>query len=217
MRTFTTKADVQSFKDTNGISPTTQYYYRIRAIVNDGAPNPYTDSVNTFSLADNENVVDNKSLGATITGGWTSNIDSANAIGGEFLTATTSGTKTVTFTPDLAATGTYFIYVHSISGKSHATNATVQLLSDGDVKKTFTVNEQTNNGYVYLGSFKLDKGTAASVRVVNTGANGLVVADAARFQRTSTSAASVQVAASTSSANLFSENSLIKTEPSVVL
>ena len=49
-----------------------------------------------------------------------------------------------------------------------------------------TINERVNNGYVFLGAFKLGKGTGTSVRIRTTGANGTVVADSVRFQRTST-------------------------------
>ena len=148
VRTFTVKTNVSHFKDTTGLSPTTQYFYKVRANVDDGAPNPSTDAVNTFTLADNENIVDNRSLGATIVGGWTFTSDTQNAIGGDYLAATPKGTKSVTFTPDLSADGTYFVYVRSIKGTGNATNAKVQLFSGGDVKKSFTVNQRTNNGWV---------------------------------------------------------------------
>jgi hypothetical protein len=182
VQTFTTKANVSHFKDL-GLSAGTQYFYQIRANVNDGAPNPSTDIVNTFTLASAENIVDNRSLGATIKGAWTLHTDTTNAIGGDYLSTSPANTKSVTYTPDLDADGSYYIYVRSIAAKGNATNTQVQLLSDGDVRKTFTVNQRTNNGWVLLGQFNLNKGTGTSVRIVNTGANGTVVADAVRFQR----------------------------------
>ena len=209
VRTFTVKTNVAHFKDTTGLSPTTQYFYKVRANVDDGAPNPSTDAVNTFTLADNENIVDNRSLGATIVGGWTLTSDTQNAIGGDYLAATPKGTKSVTFTPDLSADGTYFVYVRSIKGTGNATNAKVQLLSGGDVKKSFTVNQRTNNGWVLLGSFKLPKGTATAVRVVNDGADGTVVADAVRFQRNSTSTAAYTPSSVAAMPNLFSSANVV--------
>src|SRR5439155_24895757 len=50
---FKVKTNVVHFKDT-GLSTTTHYFYKVRAIVNDGAPNPSTDAVDAFTLAANE-------------------------------------------------------------------------------------------------------------------------------------------------------------------
>jgi hypothetical protein len=178
--------NVAHFKDTT-VQPTTQYFYRVHAKVNDKLPNPSTPAVNAFSLAANETVVDNRTPSTAIQGPWTLKSDPTNAFGGDFLMASPTGiSKSVTFTPNLADAGNYFIYVHSIKASGNATNVSVELLSDGDVKEHFTIDERTNNGYIFLGSFKLSRGTSTSVRIRTTGANGTVVADSVRFQRTST-------------------------------
>lgn len=177
---------VAHFKDLT-VAPTTQYFYRVHAKVQDKKPNPSTPTVSAFSLAANETVVDNRTPSTAIQGPWTLKNDPTNAFGGDFLMASPGGiTKSVTFTPNLTDAGNYFIYVHSLKASGNATNVSVELLSDGDVKKSFEINERTSNGYIFLGAFKLSKGTGTSVRIRTTGANGTVVADSVRFQRTST-------------------------------
>jgi hypothetical protein len=206
LRTFRVKEKVTTFKDTNGLESRTQYFYKVAAIVNDGAPNPTSDIRAAVTLAPNEVVVDNRSTnGVKIVGGWSLITEASDSFGGDYLTATPSATKSVTFTPSLPVGGRYYVYVRAIKSTKNATNTPVDLVEDGDVKKTIVVNQQKASGWVLLGQFDFDKGTHSGVRIRNTGANGKVVADAVRYQRISTAASGIKVAATAAkSTSLFS-------------
>ncbi len=183
--TFKVGAGITNFRDT-GLTPTTQYFYRIRTDVNDGAPNPPTNVVNAFTLASNEVIADNRSSNTVVDGNWTG-VASSDAYAGDYLeTPASGGDKSVTFTPFVSDAGSYFVYVRAIAGTGNATNTPVDLIVNGDVKKSFSVNQQASTGWVLLGRFNLSQGTVTSVRIGNSGANGRVIADAVRFQRTAT-------------------------------
>jgi hypothetical protein len=182
--TFKVGAGVTHFRDT-GLTPTTQYFYRIRTNVNDGAPNPPTDVINAFTLAGNEVIADNRSSSTVIDGNWTG-VASSDAYAGDYLETPATGNKSVTFNPHLDDAGSYFIYVRAIAGSGNATNTPVDLLINGEVKKSFLVNQRSSTGWVLVGQFNLAKGNSTSVQIRNNGANGRVIADAVRFQRTAT-------------------------------
>jgi len=130
-------------------------------------------------------VVDNRSSnGVKIVGGWTLVDDAPTSFGGDYLAGSPSGTRSVSFTPNLPSSGTYNLYIRGVKSSSNSSRTLVDILVNGGVKKTFTVDQRSKSGWVQLGQFDFGKGSLTSVRIRNTGADGTVVADAVRFQRT---------------------------------
>ena len=127
------------------------------------------------------NIVDDTQ--ATLTGTWTPSTFTPGYYGAGYLSDgnTGKGTKTATFTPDLAAAGTYQVFARWTAGASRAANVPFDILHNGTTD-TVTVNEQANNGvWVLLGTFSFAAGAGGNVTVRTTGTNGYVIADAVEF------------------------------------
>lgn len=110
---------------------------------------------------------------ATTTGEWT------DASGGGYFHDNNDGkgTKTITYTPNLPADGTYDVYVYWRKNPNRATNVPVEIVSPAG-KKSVTLNQREKGGWQKIdsGSFKAGKGN--SLIISNKGTNGHVIADA---------------------------------------
>ncbi|WP_346320129.1 FAD-dependent oxidoreductase [Chitinophaga sp. YIM B06452] len=104
-----------------------------------------------------------------------------------FEAAKGSQQSSVRFTPDVLKAGTYkvYTYVPKVPGLSSSTQITV---FDGKKEKkvpytaaSVRVQGQTSGEWVELGSHTLPKGNKAYVEISNTGADGVIVADAVLF------------------------------------
>jgi uncharacterized repeat protein (TIGR02543 family) len=94
---------------------------------------------------------------------------------------TGKGTKSVTFTPNLPATGQYQVAIRYTAGTNRATNVPVDIISAAGTS-TATVNQQINGGqWNVLGTYAFNAGTTGKVQFRNAGTNGYVIADAVRF------------------------------------
>jgi hypothetical protein len=155
------------------------YYYRVRAY-NTAGNSPATGTSAT-TLTPGEKIVDSRD--ASLKGTWGTTASSTNGtVNGSYIVNDTTSFARATFTPTLDYADAYFVYLRFPSSPANATNVPVDIIIDGEVKKTVIVNQQTSDdGYVLLGKFNLPVGDRTSVRVRNTGANGIVAADAVRF------------------------------------
>ncbi len=92
------------------------------------------------------------------------------------------GTKSVSFTPDLAA-GTYRVSLAWVANANRATNVPVTV-DHADGSATVVVNQtQAGGQWNELGVFTFDSGGTQGVTIATTGTNGYVVADGVRFER----------------------------------
>jgi hypothetical protein len=138
-----------------------------------------------------ETVVDNlSSSGVTLTGSWTASSSVTGYIGTDYLHDSNTGTstsKSVRFTPTLPTADNYEIFLRWTSFANRATNVPVTITHAGG--STVTSVNQTLNGSTWysVGTYAFDPATSGSVTVHNTGANGFVIADAARFVPTTSS------------------------------
>ena len=139
-----------------------------------------------FNNPPTEVVVDNgDASGVTLTGAWTTAADTAGFYRANYLHDgnATKGAKSVRFTPTLARTGNYDVYLWWIAGVDRASNTPVDLVYAGGTT-TVTIDQRTGGaGWVKLNAVPLlmSAGTTGSVVVRTTGTDGFVVADAARF------------------------------------
>lgn len=105
------------------------------------------------------------------------------------------GTKSIRFTPNLPAAGDYDVYLRWTTNANRATNVPVAVTSTAGTN-SFMVNQQSNNAvWVKITTANFAAGSAGSLLISNTGTNGYVIADAARWVAVG-SAAHVQVVAS---------------------
>ncbi|RYD23343.1 MAG: FAD-dependent oxidoreductase [Verrucomicrobiaceae bacterium] len=129
-------------------------------------------------------VVDNTdSARVTITGAWTSGDSSAGFIGSNYLhdDYTGQGTKQVLYSPPAAVTGMQRVFLRWTSHTNRASNVPVRII-DSKGTRTVLVNQKNNGGkWNLLGIFS----GVTSVTVMNTAANGYVVADAVGFSSVS--------------------------------
>lgn len=129
-------------------------------------------------------VVDNTdSARVTITGAWTSGDSSAGFIGSNYLhdDYAGQGTKQVLYSPPASVTGMQRVFLRWTSHTNRASNVPVRII-DSKGTRTVLVNQKTNGGkWNLLGIFS----GVTSVTVMNTAANGYVVADAVGFSSVS--------------------------------
>lgn len=132
---------------------------------------------------DNGIIVDNRDTGSvTITGGWSTSKSTYGYLGADYHHDGGSGTgKTFKFTPNLPAAGSYEVFARWTSESNRASNARYIVAHAGGTTNVDR-NQTTHNGmWRSLGVFNFNAGTSGSVTLGNTGANGVVVADAVSF------------------------------------
>jgi hypothetical protein len=179
VKTFTVPADTSKFKNM-GLLANYQYYYKVKAIMPVGAAaSPVSPKKTAFTTASNEVIVDNaQSKFVTVDGTWDP-VNSTDGWSTDYLVST-DDSATVTFTPRVPTTGKYFVYARWVPGSDRASNASVTVAG-----KPLIVDQRKGTGWQLLGTYALNKGTGTSVVFDAAGANGVVVADAVRFQMTS--------------------------------
>ena len=97
---------------------------------------------------------------------------------------TGKGMKTITFQPDLPASGRYEVWLAYSPGSNRSTNVPVTVFSaDGEklIRVDMQKNPPLNGRYISLGQFKCEKDGQSFVLVSNEGTKGTVTADAVTF------------------------------------
>ena len=130
-------------------------------------------------------VVDNGdgSPGVSLQGTWSTSVYAAGYCRTNYLhdQNTAKGAKSVTFRPDLSASGTYMVSVWYPAQPINATNVPVDIVS-ADGTNTVRVNQQLNGGqWVLLGTNRFNAGTNGCVTIRTAGTASYVMADAVKF------------------------------------
>jgi hypothetical protein len=168
-----------------GLLSNQPYYFRIAAN-NGGASSGFTSGVGPFNtltatVVPSTVIVDNTA--ATTTGAWTASTLTPGFFGSNYVSDgnTNKGNSSITFTPNLTASGTYQVFARWIASSTRATNVPIDINSASGTT-TVTVDQTKNNAvWVLLGTFTFTAGTSGSVTIRNTNTNGYVVADAVEF------------------------------------
>jgi hypothetical protein len=119
-------------------------------------------------------------------GAWGSSTYHRNYIGDGYVHDRNAGKgeKTLTFQPDLPATGRYEVRFAYAPGINRAQNVPVTVFS-ADGEKTITVDMRkdppVDGRYISLGTYRFEKTGQSFVIVANEGTNGHVTADAVTF------------------------------------
>ena len=126
-------------------------------------------------------VVTSPTADITLTGEWTTSTYDSGYYGSAYIHDENSGAKNVRFTPNVPLNGTYRVEARWTSGTTRATNARFDIHHAGGTS-TVTQNQQQNGGqWRDLGTYSFNAGTSHSIQLLNTGANGYVIADAIRL------------------------------------
>ena len=178
-----------TFTDT-GLTNQTTYYYVV------SATNSYGEGPNSTEVGAaprTQFIVDNAdATGVTITGEWTPSTSASTYYGTNYLQDGNTGSvggKSVRFAPNLPSPVSVDVYLRWTTGGTRASNVPVDV-NHASGTTTVVVNQRNNDGiWVLLGHFDFSAGNAGNVTVRNDGANGFVIADAAKFVVTSAIAA----------------------------
>lgn len=126
---------------------------------------------------------DTDTTGVAIAGSWTSSTSTSGYFGSDYLSDgnTGKGTKSVTYTPTIPASGLYAVYAWWTAGTNRATNTPVSVVHAAGTAN-LTVDQTANGGkWVLLGTYSFNAGTAGSITLSNTGTTGYVIADAVKL------------------------------------
>lgn len=140
----------------------------------------------TWGSADqstNGAIVDNLESGAVFSGFWSNSTSVAGYWGANYAHDNNSGkgSKTATFTPNLAAADVYKVYLRWTTNPNRATNVPVDIIHPAGTNTVF-VDQTVNNGtWSQLLTTNFNAGTDGSLRIRTTGTTGYVIADAARW------------------------------------
>jgi hypothetical protein len=100
------------------------------------------------------------------------------------------GTRSCNFAPTLPLAGTYKVLMSWVQSSNRASNARIAITHSGGVAN-LTVDQRQDpdgagavGGWRELGTWTFNAGSAAVVRLDNTGTDGFVIADAVRFEPT---------------------------------
>ena len=136
-------------------------------------------------IVDNNNAHHSGGSLSRKAGAWTSSTSVAGFYGTNYEHDGNAGkgTKTFTFTPNLATSGSYRVYLRWTTGPTRATNVPVDVYYAGGTD-LLQVNQQSkNNTWVLLGVYPFNAGTGQKIVISNTGTNGYVIADAVMFKK----------------------------------
>ncbi|MCB9865597.1 MAG: N-acetylmuramoyl-L-alanine amidase [Phycisphaerales bacterium] len=136
-----------------------------------------------------EVVLDQDDPGVTYTGGWTNSSSSPyyeNGVtnsGVAYRFAATSATETATarYTPNLPEAGFYPVYTWVLNS-SNRTTQHYRVTHSGGTTEVVVDHRMVGRGWVWLGTYYFDAGTAGYVEISNQSADGgNVIADGIRF------------------------------------
>jgi len=174
-----------TFTDT-GLTNQTTYYYVVSA-VNSYGEGPNSTEISGVPQA--QFIVDNADgTGVTINGSWTVSTSATTYYGTNYLQDGNTGSvggKSVRFAPNLPSAVNVDVYLRWTAGSTRGSNVPVDV-NHATGTTTVIVNQRNNDGlWVLLGHFNFSAGNAGNVTLRNDGANGFVIADAAKFVVTS--------------------------------
>lgn len=99
-----------------------------------------------------------------------------------FFAAAPGEPTRITYRPCLPADGTYRVYGWWPKQPAAATRVPLRLAHAGGTQNLTLNQRQTGDGWVLLGSFRCGKGYQTTLTLTNEGADGVVAADAFKFE-----------------------------------
>ena len=142
------------------------------------------DAVRFRYIGPSDVIVDNTDPGFSASTAWWAATSTPGYLGANYhVRPTASASDSATWSATLPVTGRYKVYARWTAGSNRATAAPYVVLHSGG-STTVAANQQQNNGtWVLLGTFQMNAGTAARVRLSCwTSSGSYVVADAVKFE-----------------------------------
>ena len=132
-----------------------------------------------------EVVLDNDDAGVTFAGNWSDSgssrfFGSPGDVPYRFADTAAAESATATYRPDLPAEGFYPVYTWVLQSSNRA-DQLYKIEHTGGTSEIRVDHSRVGNGWVYLGTYHFDAGTAGSVTVSNQAGGGFAIADAIRF------------------------------------
>ncbi|NOU67918.1 hypothetical protein GC096_28225 [Paenibacillus sp. LMG 31461] len=164
------------------------YLFRVTTTGKNASATGYRLQLDYFTLtqAPTTVVVDNAGTGVIKVGTW----DSNNSATDKYLTNynyvtstnTDGGTKSVTFTPPLTGSGMYNVYIWWPAHFNRATNIPVDIVHAGGTAPASIDQTSLGGQWNFVGSYSFAAGSTGYVKIRTDGVNGVVVADAVKFE-----------------------------------
>jgi hypothetical protein len=124
--------------------------------------------------------------GVAISGAWNRSTYFSGYNGNGYLADVGAGERSgkwVQFTPSLPVSTAYDVYLRWTAAPDRADNVPVDVVHAGGTT-TLMVNQRVAHGtWVFLGTYGFNAGAGSRVTVRNDGANGVVIVDAAKFEK----------------------------------
>ncbi|GAA4843673.1 hypothetical protein GCM10023331_30830 [Algivirga pacifica] len=161
--------------------------YTIALTVTDDQGNTNTasitaDIVDCIAPSNPEIILDDSQ--ASLSGAWYSSSSTPGYVGTGYIHdgATSQNDWSATFTPSIATTGEYEVFVFYTAGSNRATNTPVSV-KHAYGTNTVYVNQQLNNlSWVSVGTYVMGTGSNNEVIISNEGANQVVIVDAVKLE-----------------------------------
>ncbi len=137
----------------------------------------------SFTLTDGAVRITVDNTDATQINSWAVSTTIAGYVGPNYFYNNAGGAGRLIYTPTIPMDGSYEVFVNYTSGTSRASNAAYEVVSQNGTS-IVRVDQRTGGGvFQSLGLFNFLAGSAASVTLRASDADGVVVGDAVRFVR----------------------------------
>ncbi|WP_442506614.1 hypothetical protein SH528x_005468 [Novipirellula sp. SH528] len=137
----------------------------------------------SFALTDGAVRITLDNSDATQVNNWTVSTSTVGYVGPNYLYTNAGGAGRLVYTPTIPSDGSYEVFINYTDGSSRASNAAYEVVSQNGTS-VVRVDQRTGGGvYQSLGTFNFLAGTAGSVTLRGSDADGFVVGDAVQFVR----------------------------------
>ena len=99
-----------------------------------------------------------------------------------FLLASQEDSASITYHPVLTKTGKYKVYAWWPKTKNAATNTNIQIFSSDGVVSFKMDQQNKGDGWESVGTYSFKEGQKDLIEINNLNANGMVIADAFKFE-----------------------------------
>lgn len=151
-----------------------------------GSPGTATATIKDDDAFASEVIVDNASSSVKYDWSWSTSSSTPGYYAANYRHDgnTSKGSKSATFTPNLAAAGSYQVYIWYPARSDYAGNVPVDIAHAGGITSVTVSQKANGNRWNLLGTYDFNAGTSGYARIRTTGTTGYVVADAFKWVST---------------------------------
>lgn len=155
---------------------------RSTAIV-DNLDNTALPLTNVASISGAIVLDDATTSGVLRTGNWVESLTTSSVIGTGYRSDgnTLKGQSNVRYSPTIANSGYYDVYVSWTASYNRATNVPISVNGADGTTNLIASQQQDGSQWNYVGTYRFNSGTIGNVTISNTGTNFYTIADAVMF------------------------------------